>query len=187
MAPPGRITGLDALRGAAIALMMLDHVVALAGGGPWWLRGVVTRFALPMFMFVAGYLWRPGWRRRHAEIVSAALATLPLVWYLGIADLHILAVYALILPLLPISARWPWLAIAIGLIQAKDWPLDYLGYEPGLVWALVAVGQLARHQRLAEIDWGQTGLRPFAAIGRWPLSWYSGHLAVLAGAYWLLG
>lgn len=182
-----RIAGLDALRGAAIALMMLDHVVAVAGGGPWWVRGVITRFALPMFMFVAGYLWRPGWRRRHLEIMVAALATLPLVWYLGIADVHILAVYALILPLLPISARWPWLAIALGVIQAKDWPLDYLGYEPGLVWALVAVGQLAQRRELAEIDYAYDALRPFTLIGQWPLAWYTGHLAVLAAVVWLAG
>ncbi len=186
MAKP-RLQGLDALRGGAIALMMLDHVAAVAGGGPWWVRGIVTRFALPMFMFVSGYLWRPGWRRRHWEIVAAAFVTLPLVWYLGIADVHILAVYALILPLLPLSARWPWLAIALGLIQAKDWPLDYLGYEPGLVWALVAVGQLARNRELAEIDVAHASLRPFVAIGQWPLCWYAGHLAVLAAIVWLAG
>lgn len=181
-----RIAGLDALRGGAIALMMIDHVAALAGG-PWWLRGIVTRFALPMFMFVAGYLWRPGWRRRHLEIVLAALATLPLVWYLEIADVHILAVYALVLPLLPISARWPWLAVAVGLIQAHYWSLDYLGYEPGLVWALVAVGQLAQQRDLAEIDYARSWLQPFTTIGRRPLSWYTGHLAVLAGLVWLAG
>lgn len=181
-----RIAGLDAIRGGAIALMMLDHVAAVAGA-PWWVRDIVTRFALPLFMFVAGYLWRPGWRWRHAEVFAAAAITLPLVWYLGLAEIHILAVFVLILPLLPISAKWPWLAIGLGLIQAKDWPLGYHGYEPGLVWALVAIGQLTRDRELPEFGVAESNLRPFTTIGRWPLTWYAGHLAVLAAIVWLAG
>lgn len=171
---------LDGLRGFAIALMVLDHS-ALVFGASWGVREVLTRAALPLFMLLAGYLWRPGLRCRHLDLVLAAAIATPFLSAIGAADIEILPLLCVCLPLLHLSARWPVLMLSLALVQPSAWPVPWSGYEPGFVLALLIAGQLMRR---FSLDTGLLGvgsyLQGFAAVGRWPLTWYVGHLVVLA-------
>lgn len=176
----GRLVALDGLRGLAILLMVMDHA-ALVYGAPWGVREVVTRLAVPLFMLTAGYLWRPGLRRRHLETALAAVVATPLLSTIGGAEFGILVVFLLVLPLVPVAVRWPLPVLALCLLQLSTWQIPWYGYQPGFVLGLLVVGQLAwlwgrdrEFLRAGEL------CAAFAFLGRWPLTLYVGHLAVLA-------
>lgn len=82
-AAAGRVVAIDALRGAALALMALDHASFFVGAGlqaesyggqpvalqsaPYWLSGLLTNLASPIFFLLGGYslaLYAAGQRRR---------------------------------------------------------------------------------------------------------------------------
>lgn len=182
-----RIDWLDRLRGLAIALMLLDHVLAVTGiHGP--LRLTVTRLALPFFMMCAGSLWRPLTARNGARLGAAALAELALCEYLRFSMPGILATFLglmLALRARPSLANRPGLLVLAGLLQAAYLPLDgsWTGYQPGWVLAWWALGRLAIEE-LRPI--GSAAPAWLAVAGRRPLTWYVGHLAVLAALAALL-
>lgn len=177
-ARPWRFEHLDAWRGLAVVLMVADHVMAFSGG--WELfRASITRPAMPVFMVVAGALWRPGLRRRHVELVAAAAAAGAAFAVLGFPGPEILAVFVvahLVATTLD-ERRVPIVAVAIGgWIQATYWPLFAgRGYELGTVLLFLSLGRMVGESRLGA----PRILAPLEVLGRRPLTVYVGHLLVL--------
>lgn len=172
----GRYGTLDRVRGLAIGLMVVDHALVAAGAGVGPIRLTLTRLALPLFLLLAGALWtRSALGRRHLEIGAAGLVAtgLGLVVGIGQPDVLLLILGALVL------MRWagPVLAGAAA-IQATTWPMGWTGYEPGVVVVLVVLGHLYGARPLDRL--GQRLPAALEVVGRHPLGWYLGHLAVLA-------
>ncbi|MCA1726985.1 MAG: heparan-alpha-glucosaminide N-acetyltransferase domain-containing protein [Actinobacteria bacterium] len=179
-----RVRSLDAARGLAVVLMIVDHVAAVMGSnaGPlWWVRHTVTRPALPLFMVVAGILiarrrssW--SWRRLVAIAGAGVVAT----WLLLVSGIQfgpdVLLVLVATCPAWGVLSRRPLELLVLGLLQALYLPIGWGGYEPGLVLAYLGVGILAGGcgERLSWIRG-----RAFELVGRYPLTWYLGHLVVL--------
>jgi len=167
----GRLAFWDALRGAAILLMVLDHAAFVFGLE--WVRDF-TRFAMPLFMVTAGYLaTRVG--HRYVMVVAAALATLPMAWFLGLAFLHILTIFVLVYPLLFLRVQLLVPLASVLLVVAWNWPLS-LGYEPGYVLAFLLLGRFLRVSGWQPPSVTVPGVE---AVGRWPLTWYVVHLVLL--------
>ena len=194
---------LDALRGFAVILMIIDHSSALAvlgidAAGPlswlverngvlWWVRHTLTRLSMPLFMLVSGYLIvhrRPSPRRR-AEVGALGVALSVLLWWtwptFGVPE--ILVVWSLCLFAAPLIVNAALPVAVLGVLQTINLPIGWGGYEPGLVAAFLALGVLWR-----ALEPQTPHLFSFAAhlpgwvsaIGRRPLWWYSTHLVIFA-------
>lgn len=192
-----RVGAIDAIRGAAIGLMVLDHVLVqvdptspLRSGSPF----MITRLSLPLFMLAAAAVWRPpqvyGWRRvlrRWAILFVAGVAETMLYTVLGMSTPGIIAVFLWVQVLVDVAA-WalggrfgPVAAWSLGvlfLLQALYWKLDHAGYQEGLVGAWWVLGYLALGSHpVGAIAVGRVGA--LAWVGRHPWVWYFGHLLVL--------
>jgi hypothetical protein len=174
----GRLELLDKLRGLAIVLMVVDHV-AVQTGSPWFVRTLVTRPALPLFLLVAGMLWRPGLRRRHLQLAAAAGSATVLGAQLGMVAPDVLVVIGIGLAAMPLAVRWPVVTLALAAIQPTTWPL-WQGYEPGTVLVLLYLGHALATRTPLELRWADRLPWWTAVVGRFPLTVYVGHLAVLA-------
>lgn len=194
--PPGggrREVWLDAVRGAAIVLMIVDHALGFAQTtdleATWMaiIRGSVTRLAMPAFMICSGILVarRPLSRRRWSEVAAAALLVNVAAAVVGMGAFvpDILALWCVVMLFASPIRRWPVACAALGLLQSAYLPVPIDNFQPGWVLAFVALGVLAeqsgRREPLPAI--GERLPSWTAAMGRHPLAWYLGHLAVLAG------
>lgn len=168
-----RVAFWDVLRGAAILLMVVDHA-ALVFDGPDWVR-VLTRPALPLFMVTAGYLFS-GLSSRYLWVIAAAFVSWPLAQMIDLPVLHILAVFVLVYPLLLLPLPWLVFVASWLFVAGYTFPLE-VGYEPGYVLAFLVLG---RFLRLGQ--WTPPALSVVGVewVGRWPLTVYVGHLALLA-------
>lgn len=181
-----RIAWLDKLRGFAIAGMMLSHFTRFLALPGWEWVLIATRPFMPFFAVLIGVLWRPGFRKRHVQLAAAAAVTVVLAAQSGFAVPSILGVLLIALPIVQLVHKAPVAGIIGGLVQVMSFPIPYpwTGYQPGLVVALILVGYLARHSgglwEGAEARALDRLPGAFAAIGRRPLTWYAGHLLVLA-------
>lgn len=174
-----RYSGLDRLRGLAIVLMILDHVLLVSGDGlP--IRLTVTRASLPLFALTAGALWRPGARRRHALILVAAAVSMVLGVGLGIGQPDVLLVLLVASIGMHAYLRFPVATAAVAALQATTWPVFTFtgGYEVGVVLVLMIMGRVFGAARLD--GYGRKLSPIFDRIGRYPLTFYVGHLALLA-------
>lgn len=186
---------LDGLRGFAIVLMILDHVLVtglLHWGWPeqlQWLRLTVTRLALPLFMMIAGYLWAdrgPSWRRLPWLIAAAFVATV-CCRLLGLPPIEIVALYLGCMVVSKYVVLAPIPTMIVGLLWAFNFPDTFpqLFYHPGYVLTWLALGVIWWRQELAwdyEPETIQTppGAQLYGWLGRWPLTSYVFHLIVLA-------
>lgn len=176
-----RVVGVDRLRGLAVLLMVLDHVVALVDpAAP--VRYTLTRLSLPAFMAAAAAVWSGRLSGRSCRrLLAVAVVEAALVAALGLGQPGIVAVYLAVA--VGVSVAWPWvrshvgLVVVLGLIQAFYVRVGWDGYEPGLVLAWFALGLLARSE---VVDLGERLPAWLSSVGRRPLAWYVGHLAVLA-------
>lgn len=176
----GRLVVVDRLRGLAVALMVLDHVLVQLDRDSI-LRVTVTRPALPLFMICAAIVWKPATWRRWTVLLALALVELVLFIPLGMGVPGIVAVFALVLVVIDAVGidrfdRWSAVFLAAGILQALYLPVGWRGYEPGLVLAWFALGRLAAAPFL---ELGSRVPDGFASIGRRPLVWYVGHLVAL--------
>jgi hypothetical protein len=173
----------------------LLHVGLLAWGWPVglvWVRLSLTRLALPLFMGVSGFLWmeRSRGSSRLWLVAIAALVSAVLCKLLGMAAPDVLLPYLLV----ALARRWvlgyPVVVLVLGILQAVNLPMGVGAYELGYVAAWCAVGVLAWTWYGAG-DWYGSGdlsawdagtswwARGLCVVGRWPLTWYVGHLAAL--------
>lgn len=188
----GREVFLDRIRGLAMLLMLLDHVLVLwldvqpGEDLRWWLRRSVTRFSMPLFMLVSGYLFGRTSRRRMFEVAAAALVVnvvLALFWPSFLLP-EILAVWVFLLPVRKFLLRFPVEAGALGVLQAMYLPVRWPGYEPGVVLLFLALGRIwsDRADRRTGVL-GSAGDRLpvwLGCLGRHPLGVYVVHLLALA-------
>lgn len=187
--PAQRSTALDRLRGLAITLMILDHVLVIfAPVSP--VRTTVTRLAMPLFMVVSGLLMRLGgqYRRlRYLEAFAVVIVVTPLLGWLwpafGVPE--IVGVWLLVaITFRPVVQRWPLTGAVVGYIWYTYWPLAWHGYQPGVVLMFLCIGSLCVRD-VGEI--GRLGgylPSQLERLGRRPLLIYGGHLLVLAPLAW---
>lgn len=176
VAPQTRNPFIDALRGLAIILMALDHLLHVYDpGSP--LRAV-TRFAMPLFMVVAGYLGTGYCTRRYLEVVIAGALSWPIAQALGMPLVHILFVFALVYPLLRLPIGGLLIVGSIGLLQAHNWPLPLGGYQPGYVLSFLVMGRLAAVSGYC-LPSPRFRFLTFELFGRYPLEIYVVHLALI--------
>lgn len=189
----------DKLRGLAVLLMVLDHGLAFTGwlvgseAFGWPLRLTVTRAALPLFMFCAGYVRRDrdrsSWRSWGALLLAAVVseALVQRMPYMGQVD--VLVVIACALVAWPVARRWPWLSIAGCLVVVSMFPRVWDGYHPAHVLALMVLGPWALCFGRGDLPLRRLGERLPAWLtwpGRHALGLYVGHLAGLCGVGWVL-
>lgn len=191
---PHRDVTLDAVRGAAIVLMILDHALGFAQTTdltqPWMhdIRFSITRLAMPAFMVCSGMLLsrRGIARRRWFEVAAVAVAVNGAALISGLSTFvpDILAIWCLVMLLATPLRRFPATIAVLGLLQATYWRLPIAGYQPGWVLAFVALGVLMARSGDQEVLPAIARRTPAwaTAIGRKPLRWYAGHLACLAAA-----
>lgn len=194
-----RLVGLDRLRGLAIALMVLDHVLVwllavaevdgLAGGAIELARLSVTRLSLPLFGVLAGCGLVFSVRHRNFGVsipwrhAAGALLILFLpTWWIGLGRPDVLVQFVFIIGFGGWAIRrWPVVLGAFGVVQAITWPIGGTGYQPGVVVALLALGVLGSaggRYLSAEV----AGLRLpgwLGTFGRYPVECYVGHVLVL--------
>lgn len=168
---------LDAARAAGIALMILDHVAVVYEWPP--IVRDITRLAMPLFMVTSGYLFTGKLGQRYWDVWTTAAMTWPMVVILELALVHVLIVYALVLPLLRAQPGTLLLLACLGLLQTYNWPIPWNGYQPGYVLAFLVLGQFARQAgiEIRHRDWPQW----LTWAGRFPLTAYGVHLVALVG------
>lgn len=177
-----RLTYLDALRGLAVALMILDHTIATTAiGGDYTIRHTITRLSLPAFCFAAAgtYTGRQSPRRLVQLLGVILLAEIPLNGALGLGlpgPVFLLVLTATAACVFPTIAQRPVLFGTLGLLQALYLPVAVTGYQPGLVLLWWCLGRLGWHELSTYARRLPAWLEP---IGRRPLTWYVGHLLVL--------
>jgi len=186
-----RRPGIDRIRGLAIILMMVDHVLVacstlgVTNDGLMLTRLSLTRLALPLFLLVSGALWveqlpRP---RRLGSVIAAAVALNVgmAVYWPEFSTPEVLVVWSLAAVAAPIIVRHPLAMITLGYIQWQHWQVAWDGYQPGIVVLFLAVGALASRAGLTPGmgAYGRLLPAPLGALGRKPLTWYVGHLTAL--------
>jgi surface polysaccharide O-acyltransferase-like enzyme len=172
---PARSVALDRLRGLAISLMILDHLLLVAAAPGWW-RDTITRAAMPLFFVVAGHLLhRLSWR--HLFVAGIGLV-LPVVTF--VEDPNVLLIYALAAPAVVIARRYalglPLLLVAAVTVCANNVPTIGTSYNPAALLALLCIGagldrSLFAHARRLPAALGH--------LGRYPLTVYVGHVLLL--------
>lgn len=184
-----RLVVLDVLRGVAIALMVVDHVLVVVDPNNW-LRFTATRWSLPLFMLVAGALIDlRGWPSNLRLVHLGALGFIPWsMWIPGMARLDVLLSIPLAILLVRALLRLTVgrvvpLTLAIGLLLShlniSGRYFAGVGYDPALVGAWLALGMVWIPPVVAaSIPAGVVAGATW--LGRRPLSVYVGHLAVLA-------
>ena len=184
---------LDAMRGLAIVIMIIDHVFSLlesVGIQNIVLensRLTVTRFSMPLFMIASGIVWvRYGLKvKRWSQVFFLALilnAMMRLLW----PDFNfpeILLVWSVLAIFWRVIVRYPIITMIVGYTQTTFWQIPWQGFQPGELLIFLSVGALIgkiplenlwRERRTAKL------LEPLALVGRYPLAIYGGHLFLLA-------
>lgn len=175
-----RSTAIDALRGFAILVMILDHIILTMGVGEP-LRFTLTRIAMPLFMIIGGTLTTRANPARLALVLAVGAALQAIAPAYG--ALPLLAGYATGILIVAGIRRWgtdTWTAPALaGLltITANGWTAIPGSYDLAAVAALVLLGTLIPRHTLTRL--GRPLPRWMASLGRYPLTLYVGHILVL--------
>lgn len=179
-----RLAWVDGARGLGIAMLLVSHVLVVVGA-EWFapVHGTLWRPGAVMFLVVLGYLWRPGWRERHWQVLAAAIPAQAAASYLGLSEPNILLVILATVGLLHVAERWPQATLGLAAVQVVFWhPESWTGYPLGFALICAMAG------RWLPVD---SAVRGFGRLGCWlklevlgrrPLTFYLGHLLVLAAA-----
>ena len=176
-----RLRALDGLRGVAVACMVADHVALYAGVEP--VRYTVGRVAFPLFFLLGGHLaGRRSWRLLLVALVGAVVGTLA-PWSGAAPLLGWFVVGALCLAG---CSRRAAAAVLLCCLVAFANPAVFVpyaiqsGYPVPAMLACMALGRLvSRADLLAAGAKLGRWLPAFAALGRYPLTVYAGHVLAL--------
>jgi hypothetical protein len=178
-----RSRALDALRGLAILLMVVDHV-ALFAGAPV-LRETVGRVAMPLFFVLGGHLAvRFAWRRQ-LSITAVGIVLQVLAPWSGAGPL--LLTFVLGAYIVSGVRRWPvvlavfvgW-GLTLGANGVAELDFDGLGYNMSCLLGLMALGALLPRDVLTVLGkLPSRVLSVLALAGRRPLTLYAGHVLLL--------
>lgn len=179
-----RVQGIDRLRGAAVLLMVLDHVLVHVDA-LHWSRFTLTRVSLPAFVICAALVRPPGTAglsgRRMALLGAAATAEIALGPAAGLySPGPVLLIFGVMLAG-PILDRAPMTFAVLGAVQAiytsARFGPHWGGYQPGYIVLWWSVARLVTER---ERGWLERLPRALAPVGRHPIAWYLGHLVVIA-------
>ncbi len=189
----GRIFIIDAIRGLAIALMVLDHslfaieTIGIANVVVEYSRLSITRFSMPLFMIASGIIWALyGLRIRRWFQVFVLAVILNFATRILWADFNypeILLVWTMLAIGSRLIVRFPITVMIIGYTQFIFWPIPWSGFQPGELAIFLGVGVLVARAPL-EKAWKHMRFKSLISalsfLGRYPLSIYSGHLILLS-------
>ena len=189
----GRIFIIDAIRGLAIALMVLDHslfaieTIGISNVVVEYSRLSITRFSMPLFMIASGIIWALyGLRIRRWFQVFVLAILINLVTRFLWADFNypeILLVWTMLAIGSRLIVRFPITVMIIGYTQFIFWPIPWSGFQPGELAIFLGVGVLVARAPL-EKAWKHMRFKSLISalsfLGRYPLSIYSGHLILLS-------
>ncbi len=184
---------LDGMRGLAIIIMIVDHIlsalesIGIESNFVEYSRLTATRFSMPLFMIASGIVWGMyGLRlKRWAQVLVLAVALnamMRLLW----PDFNfpeILLVWSALAIFWRLIVRYPIITMIIGYTQITYWMLSWQGFQPGELAIFLGAGVLISKSSLSWLWKEPRTLRliePLAFVGRYPLSIYGGHLAMLA-------
>jgi fucose 4-O-acetylase-like acetyltransferase len=161
--------------------MVVDHC-CIVFGGPEFLRLTVGRVAMPLFFLVSGHLVRR-LSLRHAGIFLAGVA-LP-VFVPWIDSPNVLCWYVIGAAVIVASRRYAvalWLPVLVALAWLANfgqWSPLHLGPHAFDGLALLGIMGLGAVLDRSAFDWAARLPAVLEVGGRYPLSVYLGHLAVL--------
>lgn len=187
IATQARYVGIDAARGVAVLLMVLDHVLIVTQGPDLSPGRLLTRASMPTFALLIGvFADKPlSWRRRWEWIAAGACAFVlyPLVGLTGPLLLSWLALGRWVARTAPGRPLAPVVGLVMLLTAWANGMLPSIAgeYHPAAMVALVCVGRWIGRERMAQlIGSPDRRFRWLAIVGRIPLAVYVGHLVVLA-------
>lgn len=180
--PAERFAAIDRLRGLAILLMIGDHVSIFTGLE--WYRDTAGRVAMPLFFVLSGYLVTR-FTIRHALVgLSGFVLAAAVPW---VDSPNVLVWYCAGAALLACSwVRQPLVLAGVAvfglMLAANGYAELYLtGYNPFALLGIMAVGALLRTLPDGRTLWSPARRLPafLGLLGRYPLSWYLGHVVFL--------
>lgn len=173
----GRVARLDALRGFAIVCMVVDHLAFFAHADS--LRLTVGRLALPVFFLLAGHLSR----RLSPRLLWVLAAGIWLPLFAPWVDSPNVLVWVVAGALLLAGSRalgvtsLPLLVVCLTLLANPSLvPMPGTSYPPAALVAMMALGAFIPRESFA---WAANLPAGLAFIGRYPLSFYCGHVLLL--------
>lgn len=174
-----RLVGIDRLRGLAVLLMVIDHLLIVVGQESSIYRFTVTRLAMPLFFVVAGALVsRIDVPRLLLVATCGALLPILVPWteQPNVLVQYVMGVLLLGLCWFSRPAVVLVLVLLLGAI-ANRYTANLHGYDWAALPALVLAGWLAGRETVDRIGRPLSFL--FEGLGRYPLSIYFGHLLLL--------
>lgn len=173
--------GIDKLRGLAIVLMVLDHII-LVSHGPFIIRETITRAAMPIFFVLSGHLIKKvTWRLFIIGYIGLTLPTF--VTFLD--DPNVLFWYAAFAPIIVLLRRNPnmlplVLVVIMGLVANNHLLTVPNSYPPLMLLALMIIGAMIPRK---SFTFSNSLPSILIHVGRFPLTLYvatSGILQVLS-------
>lgn len=186
--PAHRVGWIDGARGLSIVLMLVSHV-DLVLGAPLgrFFHLVLMRPVAPVFVMLFALLWKPGIRRRHAQLVGGAVVAQTAAWWLFGVVPNILVLLLGAVAVMPAVVRWPVPVAIVGVNQLAFWPVPdwWDGYQPGFILCFLVAGRFLPAEGFLR-GYGRLGERlGLGVVGRHPMTWYVGHLVLLVWIVWV--
>lgn len=158
--------------------MVVDHLCVVFAG-PAELRWTIGRVAMPLFFLVAGHLSHrlPNWERFLLLIAVGLWLPVVVPWVDRPNVLLWYAVGVAVLEAARICRQPPVLLVVPALVLAANGVLPSklgTGYDGASLVGLMAVGS-----SLPRTWWSWADRLPLGWLGRYPLTVYVGHIAVL--------
>ena len=170
-----RSVSLDRIRGLAIVLMILDHILDLTHELPL-IRMTVTRLSMPLFFIISGHLVKRVNARTFQIMVIGFILPISIPW---IDNPNVLFWYA-VGTIVVVYVKQKWLIILAALTMGANHYALYIGssYDPLFLIAFMAIGSTFPRE---YFSWGNRLPAFFTFVGKYPLSIYLGHLFLLTG------